>query len=118
MGIDQAKWVASKKLVNERDGGLCVRCGSEATDIHHRTPRGMGGSSDEETNYGLAGLVSLCRSCHDWVHANPAESYDNGLLLHSWETPARQPVSLVNDTLLLYFGNDGTVRKVQQQALF
>ena len=116
--MDQAKWVASKKLVNERDGGLCVVCGREAEAVHHRQVRGQGGSSDPDRNYGLANLISLCAFHHAEVHASPESSYQNGLLVHSWETPARQPVCLANDTLLLYFGNDGTVRKVQQQALF
>ena len=116
--MDQAKWIAARKLVNDRDGGLCVRCGSEATDIHHRQLRGLGGSSDPETNYNPANLVSLCRSCHDYVHQNPDAGYQSGLLVHSWETPALRPVLLANDTIVLYFGSDGTVSKYQQQALF
>lgn len=118
MGIDQAKWVAAKRLVNERDGGLCVRCGSEATDIHHRTPRGMGGSSDPETNYSPANLVSLCRSCHDYVHAHPAESYDDGFLVRSWDDPRDCPLMLANETVVIYLAADGNLTKYQQQTLF
>lgn len=116
--MDQAKWIASKKLVNERDGGLCVKCGSEATDIHHRMPRGLGGSSDPDRNYGLANLVSLCREDHDWVHSHPVESYDNGLLVRSWDNPVDCPILLANDTIVIYLTADGNVTKFQQQALF
>lgn len=52
----------------------------------------MGGTSDAERNYGLANLVSLCRTCHNHVHANPAESYEEGWLVHSWSDPADVPL--------------------------
>jgi len=48
----------------------------------------MGGTGDEEVAFGLANLVSLCRECHSHVHANPAESYELGWLVHSWDEPA------------------------------
>lgn len=116
--MDQDRWIKVKHIVNERDQGSCVKCQAGATDIHHRTPRGMGGTSDPEINYGLAGLVSLCRPCHGHVHANPAESYKNGLLVHSWEDPAACPITLANETVVIHLAADGTVRKYQQQALF
>ena len=78
-------------MVAARDGH-CVRCGGEITDIHHRKLRGMGGTSDQEVAFGLANLISLCRKCHDWVHAHPAESYRLGLLVHSWDNPEDIPV--------------------------
>ncbi len=116
--MDQAKWVAAKKLVSERDGGLCVVCGREAEAVHHRQVRGQGGSSDPDRNYGMANLISLCAFHHAEVHENPEASYKNGLLVHSWQKPADCPVLLANDTLVLYFSTDGTVSKYQQQPLF
>jgi len=116
--VDQGKWIKVKHIVNDRDQGRCVKCHADATDIHHRVQRGMGGTSDPETNYGLANLVSLCRSCHDHVHANPAESAENGFLVKSWENPRDCPLVLADGTLVIYLGNDGTVREYQQQPLF
>lgn len=52
----------------------------------------MGGTSDPEVSYGLANLVSLCRTCHAWVHAHPAKSYEQGWLVHSWNDPEDVPV--------------------------
>jgi len=52
----------------------------------------MGGSSSQYINFGLANLVSLCRGCHTWIHANPAESYEQGWLVRMGEDPARVPI--------------------------
>ena len=118
MSTSRDTWAKVKHIVNARDQGSCVKCQADATDIHHRTPRGMGGSSDPETNYGLANLVSLCRSCHDHVHANPAESYENGFLVRSWDDPRDCPVMLANETIVIYLAADGNITKFQQQSLF
>lgn len=60
-----------------RDGGRCQRygCCAEATDVHHRRGRVGADLTDLEL------LVSLCRACHDEVHANPAWAYRVGLML-------------------------------------
>ena len=47
----------------------------------------MGGTSDETRAFGLDNLVLLCRECHSHVHANPEESYEEGWLVHSWDSP-------------------------------
>jgi 5-methylcytosine-specific restriction endonuclease McrA len=39
----------------------CEVCQSKAVDIHHITPRGMGGSKHRDT---LDNLMALCRMCH------------------------------------------------------
>ena len=90
--MDQARWIAAKKLALARDGH-CVRCLGEAEAVHHRVPRGMGGRSDPEINYGLANLVCLCNSCHQWAHSKPAEAYESGFLLHWWDDPEAFPLT-------------------------
>ena len=116
--VNKDTWTRAKHLASERDHGECLVCGGEAADIHHRMPKGMGGTSDPDRNYGLANLVSLCRFHHDEVHANPAESYDRGLLVHSHDDPASCPIMLANDTVVIYLKADGNVEKYQQQPLF
>ena len=61
-------------------------------DCHHRQVRGMGGTSDPKRAFGLANLVLLCRECHQHVHGNPRESYAEGWLVHSWDSPEDIPV--------------------------
>jgi hypothetical protein len=81
------RWEAVRRVVLRRDDHRCVRCGREACDVHHRQPKGMGGTSNEEVAFGLANLISLCRECHSFVHANPLEAYKTGYLVHSWDDP-------------------------------
>lgn len=60
-----------------RDKGRCQRegCCAEATDVHHRRGRVGADLTDLEL------LVSLCRSCHDECHANPAWARSVGLMV-------------------------------------
>lgn len=95
--MNQGEWIKAKKAVAERDGGKCMRCFGVAADVHHRKPRGMGGTSDPEQNYGLDNLISLCRYCHDWAHAEPADAYACGFLVHSGDDPAEVPVVIAKD---------------------
>lgn len=56
-----------RKLVYERDGGLCVLCGAMATDTHHIIFRSHGGPDT------LENLVCLCRECHNLAHGVQAK---------------------------------------------
>ena len=66
----------------------CVRCGAVSDHAHHRKLRSQGGEDSPEN------LVRLCFLCHDWVHSNPAEAYEAGLLVKSWDDPATAPMQL------------------------
>jgi hypothetical protein len=46
----------------KRDGKRCIRCGGEATHVHHRSyaPEVMAGLADEK-------LISICEGCHHIV---------------------------------------------------
>ena len=90
--MDEEKWRQAKMLVRERDGNQCLRCFGPADEVHHRAVRGMGGSGDDEVNYGPANLICLCRGCHDHVHSHPGESYENGFLVQWWNHPERTPL--------------------------
>lgn len=46
--------------------------------VHHRKLRSQGGTND------LVNLLDVCTACHGTIHANPADSYENGLLIRSW----------------------------------
>jgi 5-methylcytosine-specific restriction enzyme A len=87
------RWAAVRKTVLDRDENKCRRCRLPATDVHHRRLKGRGGTRDEETAFGLANLVALCRECHHHVHMNVAESYRQGWIVHSWHDPAQIPIA-------------------------
>lgn len=61
---------ALRRAVIERDGGRCRWCGAtnRGADLHHIEYR-RGVAYDV-----LENLVSLCRSCHSFVHGNPRAS--------------------------------------------
>lgn len=42
----------------------CEGCPASTVDVHHITPRGLGGSHEPEN------LVGLCRDCHDKADAS------------------------------------------------
>jgi len=41
----------------------CEVCGSQAVDIHHIHPRGMGGSKLRDN---IENIMALCRTCHEF----------------------------------------------------
>jgi len=49
----------TKRLVYDRDGGLCVNCRRPGNPDAHYIPRSMGGLGCEEN------ILTLCRRCHD-----------------------------------------------------
>jgi len=60
--IQSPAWQEKRKMVLERDGYCCTRCGSAINlDVHHLTYEHFG-------NEPLEDLVTLCRKCHGTVH--------------------------------------------------
>ena len=45
----------------------CTTCGAQAVDIHHISPRGMGGSKLKDF---IENLAALCRTCHNKAESN------------------------------------------------
>ena len=54
-----------KRLVYERDGGLCVLCGAPGDPVAHYISRAQGGLGVEQN------IVTLCHHCH--------RAYDQGI---------------------------------------
>lgn len=96
---------ATVQLVWSRDRGSCVRCGrglsfldrGRSWSVHHRAPRGMGGSKSPWVNL-PANLLLLCGTgvtgCHSWVEANRAVSRECGWLVprNGVQLPVEVPV--------------------------
>jgi len=98
---------ATADAVRARSQGRCERCGTDSAarwSLHHRKPRGMGGTRDPEIN-SPANVLLLCGSgtegCHGRVESNRAEAYDLGLLVRRNDDPAQVPVELRFGRVLL-----------------
>jgi hypothetical protein len=91
---------ATVRLVKARAQNRCERCGTADAlrwSLHHRKPRGMGGSKDPAMN-SPANILLLCGSgttgCHGWVESHREEAYETGLLVYRNDDPAETPVTL------------------------
>lgn len=95
---------AIRQLVMERDGFQCVRCGHPVSgepgigySVHHRTPRGMGGSKDPRLNLPSA-LLLLCGSgvtgCHGAVESRRDVAREHGYLVWRSLEPTEVPVTV------------------------
>lgn len=89
-----------RQTVLERDGHTCTRCGTYVGpfgvfSVHHRRPRGMGGSKRLDTNQ-PANLLTLCGTgttgCHGEVEQHRDQALSEGFLLFQSMFPDEQPV--------------------------
>lgn len=100
-----------------RDIGACARCGrhvahlerSLAWSIHHRRPRGAGGTSLAWVNE-AANQIILCGSgttgCHGWVESRRAEARMAGFLVPLNGVLRADEVAIRHKTLGLVLLND------------
>lgn len=96
-----------RDLVRERSGGVCERCGRLGSNMHHRIPRGMGGTKTKDV---ASVLIFLCGSgttgCHGWVESHRSEAYETGMLVRRGSDPSYVPiVNLYGSSY--YLTNDG-----------
>ena len=92
---------ATVELIFARSGHCCEICGNVmAEQIHHRRPRGMGGSRQDDTN-SPANLLHICAPCHARIESHRNWALVNGWLLQQHQNPARVPVVLRHGSVLL-----------------
>jgi hypothetical protein len=90
---------AERKVVKERAGNRCERCGTflniYAAHDHHRKPRQMGGGTDPlQYINSPSNRLYLCPWCHTDVESDRDLSYLSGWLVHRGDDPAKVPVKL------------------------
>lgn len=106
----------------DRDTGRCAWCGTPITgergvnwSVHHREPRGMGGTTSGYVGRASNGVLlhgSGTTSCHGEVESNRDESERRGFLVSriGIERPSNVPIEhAVHGRCLL--NDDGTVRR-------
>lgn len=78
-----------RRIITERSAGRCEVCGltKMGMQIHHRRPRGMGGTVDGWVGDSPNGLM-ICPGCHRMVEARRQWAYEKGFLVrHGWRSP-------------------------------
>ena len=71
---DNKLYAVTRKQAYERDNGLCVICGSLASQCHHIVYRSHLGTSI------LSNLACLCLQCHNEAHGINAKKIRKHLL--------------------------------------
>lgn len=102
-----------------RDRMLCVACGvsivNQPGSVHHRKPRGMGGTSknDDPSN-----LITLCGTattgCHQQVEAHRGHAREQGLLVRMRHAPDMVPVRHW-DGRLYWLNRDGSIESCPER---
>jgi len=83
---------AVRAIIQERSQGVCEFCGKQrGVEIHHRRPRGAGGSKRADTNTASNGL-HLCSECHRWAESHRTEALLAGVLVLQIDSPLKAAV--------------------------
>ena len=83
---------AVRDIVTERAQDHCEACGvGRIEQIHHRRPRGMGGSEMYVTNT-AANALAVDSRCHALIESQRALALDRGWLIRQGQNPADVPV--------------------------
>ena len=76
-----------RHIVENRANGFCERCGVNAPNqIHHRRPRGMGGSQADDTNLAYNALA-VCTTCHSEIESDRSDALRFGWLVRQGVNP-------------------------------
>lgn len=115
LAASQRRYATAREAVHTRAKGVCERCECRpAAQVHHRIPRGAGGSSRNPAVHRLSALVALCEECHALVESQRAAARECGLLLWRSQDPEAVPVTVGLDPyarmVMLY--DDGTKEDV------
>jgi hypothetical protein len=102
-----------QEQIRDRAKGRCEMCGALALyhQIHHRRPRGMGGSKDPACGTAANGLF-VHPGCHAKIESNRDQAYEKGYLVRQGQDPAAVPVRKGLHWYLL--GEDGSLTVVPQ----
>ena len=95
-----------RDLVYRRANGYCEICGfNQPTQLHHRRPRGAGGTRRISSNL-PANALAVCTECHQMAESNRELAYTRGWLVHQSHDPSETPV-MVNGSVWVRLDDRG-----------
>lgn len=98
-----------------RHQGICERCGRRPMEqIHHREPRGMGGTSDPAIN-SACNLLGVCSPCHLAIELDRTVAYEQGWLVRRGHNPAKTPVWLAGRGFVL-LTDAGDIHEFEEES--
>lgn len=86
--------------------------------VHHRKPRGMGGTVDIKIN-SASNLMAVCGSgttgCHGWLESHREDAYRKGWLVHRNDDPEKVSVEVRQEMQIayVYLNDDATYSPVE-----
>lgn len=111
---------AVRQVVKTRAGCRCERCNRDLAggggEVHHRRPRGMGGSRRQDTNQS-GNLVLLCSGCHREAESKRAAARRAGWLVASRGNPMATPVLLFDGRWVLLHPVEARYVEVQEERV-
>jgi 5-methylcytosine-specific restriction protein A len=101
-----------RKVIQSRAKDRCEICGSLALyhQIHHRRPRGMGGSKDPVVGSAANGIW-VHPHCHSKIESERERARENGWLVPQASDPSKVPFKKYNGWVML--NEDGTYTMVK-----
>ena len=102
-----------RDLIQARAKGICELCQftNVQLQIHHRRPRGMGGSKQAETNQASNGVL-LCLRCHQLIERFRTDALHTGWLVLQGKHPAETPIW--RNKRWVQLGDDGGITEVTE----
>lgn len=104
-----------REIIRKRAKDRCEMCGAITAyhQIHHRRPRGMGGSKDPASGSPANGLW-VHPGCHVKIESNREQAYEKGYLVRQGHDPSQIPVKI--GYLWYLLNNDGTMTPANPQT--
>lgn len=107
----------TRNVVINRALMACERCGAAVSQggcqVHHRKPRGAGGSSDPEIN-SPSNLLLVCNFCHTSIERDRSVAYEQGWLVRREHDPAKSPVWLAGRGFA-WLTDDGSIEEIDEE---
>lgn len=98
-----------RAIVQSRLDGMCLRClRRPGEQIHHRIPRGMGGTRDPDVNH-PPNLVWICGDCHRWIESYRDAAREDGWLVWRFIDPEGRPLITLHHSMMIMLAKDGSM---------